>query len=50
MKINFYDTRLKNKKTVLIKERTLYYEIDKTDNPKDVVRMMNKILEMNSLA
>ena len=50
MKINFYDTRLKDKRTVLIKEKTLNYEIDKTDNPKDVVRMMNKLLEMDRLA
>jgi len=51
MKINFYDTRLtKDKKTVLVKEKTLDYETDRADNPKAIAKMMCRLLKMNKLA
>lgn len=52
MKINFYDTRLRDDgTTVLVKERAVDYGMDfKTDNSSDIAKLMKHVLEMDRLA
>lgn len=51
MRINFYDTRLSDDgRTILVKEKAVNYDIEKADNPKDIVLMMQTLLHMDKLA
>lgn len=51
MRINFYDTMLsEDNRTILVKEKGVNYGIGKTNNPKDMVRLMKELLYMDKLA
>ena len=51
MKLNFYDTRIgEDYKTNLVKEKTISYEVDKVNKPKEFAEMMRNVLFMDKLA
>ena len=53
MRINFYDTRLEECRTVLVKEKAVNYKTDNSENicsPVYAVEMMNSIASLNVMA
>lgn len=51
MKLNFYDTRIgEDYKINLVKEKTISYEVDKVNKPKEFAEMMRNVLFMDKLA
>lgn len=52
MKINLYDTRMEDLKTILVKEKEIAYGNDEIEihYPKQIVSMMNEVFELNRLA
>lgn len=51
MRINFYDTRVEDYRTVLVKERAVNYacETEKTCSPASIVKLMNDVANLNVL-
>jgi len=52
MRINFYDTRLEDSRTILVKEKAMNYAIDgniDTCSPKTLKDLMNTVVHLNVL-
>lgn len=52
MRINFYDTRIENRQTILVKEKTARYQTDgdiDVRSPKIVKELMNTLVSLNVL-
>ena len=51
MRINFYDTRVEDYRTVLVKEKSVNYvcETEKTCSPASIVKLMNDVSNLNKL-
>lgn len=47
MRINFYDTRVENCRTVLIKEKAVNYKADDICKPSLVTKMLNTVVSLN---
>lgn len=47
MRINFYDTRLEDFHTVLIKEKSINYTTDKFFTPSSAVKLLNDVASLN---
>ena len=47
MRINFYDTRLEDFHTVLIKEKAMNYTTDKFFTPSSAVKLLNDVASLN---
>lgn len=47
MRINFYDARLEDSRTVLVKEKAMNYTTDKLFAPSSAVKLLNDIVSLN---
>lgn len=50
MRITFYDARISDNKTMLVKEKAVNYETEKINSPKKVAEMMKKLLHLEEMA
>ena len=48
MKINFYDTRIKGNRTVLVKESSMDHDAEPLNSPEAIVRMLNQMTGLDS--
>lgn len=47
MRINFYDTRIEDCRTVLVKEKVVNYRIDEFNRPALVAELLNSVASLN---
>lgn len=47
MRINFYDTRIEDCRTVLVKERAVNYRMDDISRPCHVAELLNTVASLN---
>ena len=47
MRINFYDTRIEDCRTVLVKEKAVNYKIDSFSSPAPVAELLNSVASLN---
>lgn len=47
MRINFYDTRLEDSRTVLVKEKSMNYATDKSFSPACAVKLLNDVTSLH---
>lgn len=48
MRINFYDTKIKGNRTVLIKESSVDYSAELLNSPESTVKMLNQLTSLDS--
>lgn len=49
MKINFYDTRIRGNRTVLVKESSVDYNAEPLNSPVSTVKMLNSLTSLDSM-
>ena len=47
MRIDFYDTRIEDCRTVLVKEKAVNYKIDSFSSPAPVAELLNSVASLN---
>ena len=47
MRINFYDTRIEDCRTVLVKEKAVNYKTDSFSSPAPVTELLNSVASLN---
>lgn len=48
MKVNFYDTRVRGNRTVLVKEGSADYSAEPPSSPESAVKMLNQLTSLDS--
>lgn len=48
MRINFYDTKIKGNRTVLVKESSVDYSAELLNSPESTVKMLNQLTSLDS--
>ena len=50
MRINFYDAKLEDSRTVLVKDKAVNYDIGKINSPNEIVLMMRTLIQIEQMA